>query len=621
MGVLRVPVEAAPMLQATALTPAPTEEIIINEVSWGGTIASEDDDWIELYNPNPDNTTFIDISGWRLVSASGSLDIIFDPGTTIQGQSYFLIESRELATSVKANYIPAIPWTLNNSGDIIRLRKPDGSIVDTANGNGGAWPAGGSSPNNASMERYRALPDTDSIWTTYQGTNSGFTDAASNPINGTPGSQNLAASITPPTITTFTNVTPNPAAINSDVTFTISVSSVISTPTGIVSITVQNESEKCIVTLNNGTGNCKIQFATPGTKNITATYFPIAGDVDHPSSQATKTQQVLLLSTTKVESSLPDPSIAYQTVTVSVTVSGNSTTAPTGKVVISGANTSCTITLVTGIGNVGQGSCAVYFYSAGTKTIGAAYSGDTLYIPSNVTQSHVVTVASTATPYVYRTSTPAPLPPPPLVGINEFVPRPGHDWNNDGVINTGDEYIELINHGVVDVNLSGYSLDDEVNVGSAPYPLPAVIIKPGQRMVFYGSQTGIHLDDGGDAVRLNKANGQLVDAYNYTVAKYPDQSYCRLPDNGGLDDWNTDCYPTPGLKNTLNGNVGAVPLLPGSDGAKMVCPIGDNLPFAFALAECPSFGNIWSRFYWDKNGWFGEMIIPNRNSKWDVYVD
>ena len=35
------------------------------------------------------------------------------------------------------------------------------------------------------------------------------------------------------------------------------------------------------------------------------------------------------------------------------------------------------------------------------------------------------------------------------------VPRPGHDWNLDGVINTGDEYIELLNHGVIDVNLMG----------------------------------------------------------------------------------------------------------------------------------------------------------------------
>jgi hypothetical protein len=45
------------------------------------------------------------------------------------------------------------------------------------------------------------------------------------------------------------------------------------------------------------------------------------------------------------------------------------------------------------------------------------------------------------------------------------------------------------------------------------------------------------------------------------------------------------------------------------------------MPRDFILAECPSFGNIWSRYYWDKNGWLGEMIIPNVDSQWDVFAD
>jgi len=211
-----------------------------------------------------------------------------------------------------------------------------------------------------------------------------------------------------------------------------------------------------------------------------------------------------------------------------------------------------------------------------------------------------------------------PAPPPPLIGINEFVPRAGHDWNNDGLINTGDEYIELLNHGVIDVNLGGYSLDDEANVGSTPYRLPSVVLKPGQRMVFYGKDTGLLLGDGGDGVRLLKPNGQLGDAYNYTVVKYPDQSYCRLPDNGGLDDWNQNCFPTPGLQNALSGAFARPPTEKSDE--EPLCPIADNIPLDFAWAECPLFGNIWSRFYWDKNGWFGEKNIP-ANGKWDVYVD
>jgi len=216
------------------------------------------------------------------------------------------------------------------------------------------------------------------------------------------------------------------------------------------------------------------------------------------------------------------------------------------------------------------------------------------------------------------TRTPSPLPPPPLVAINEFVPRPGHDWNNDGAVNVGDEYIEILNHGVINVNLSGYSLDDEVNIGSSPYRLPSVTIEPGQRIVFYGSETGLLLSDGGDGVRLLKPNGQLADAYNYFIVNYPDQSFCRLPDNGGLDDWNKNCFPTPGLQNSLSGFSVNPPV---DVGDAVLCPIADTLPNGFTLAECPPFGNIWRPSFWDRPGWYGEKYLPESSGKWPVFAD
>ena len=173
-------------------------------------------------------------------------------------------------------------------------------------------------------------------------------------------------------------------------------------------------------------------------------------------------------------------------------------------------------------------------------------SSSPLTVCGNPTPTPTATPPRTATPRPSPTRTPTPLPPPELVAINEFVPRPGHDWNNDGLFNTSDEFIEIINHGTISVDLDGYSLDDEVNLGSDPYSLPSVTLDPGERIVFYGSETGLLLSDGGDGVRLLAPNGGLVDAFNYTVVNYPDQSYCRLPDNGGLDDWNRNCFPTPG---------------------------------------------------------------------------
>jgi hypothetical protein len=186
------------------------------------------------------------------------------------------------------------------------------------------------------------------------------------------------------------------------------------------------------------------------------------------------------------------------------------------------------------------------------------------------------------------------------------------------VVNVGDEYIEVLNHGVVNVNLSGYSLDDEVNVGSSPYSLPALTLRPGERYVFYGSETGLLLGDGGDGVRLLKPNGQLADAYNYTVVEWPDQSFCRLPDNGGADDWNQNCYPTPGVQNSLSAMTSEQP----GNVTDLYCPIADTLPDDFAEAECEPFGNnIWRPEFWDQTGWFGDQVLPGINTKWPVFAN
>lgn len=241
--------------------------------------------------------------------------------------------------------------------------------------------------------------------------------------------------------------------------------------------------------------------------------------------------------------------------------------------------------------------------------------------PGYANWAYTVTPTASPRPTDTKPRTPTRVPtlaPQPLVAINEFVPRPGHDWNLDGEVNVEDEYIEIINHGTINVTLSGYTLDDEANIGSKPYSLPALTIKPGERLVFYGSETGLLLSDGGDGVRLLRPNGQLMDAYNYTVARYSDQSYCRLPDNGGLDDWNQNCYPTPGLQNSLGGSV----FVPAYGVDLPFCPIADTLPDDFVLAECIPFGNnIWRWAFWDETGWYGEKVIPGIENRRDVFVD
>jgi len=215
----------------------------------------------------------------------------------------------------------------------------------------------------------------------------------------------------------------------------------------------------------------------------------------------------------------------------------------------------------------------------------------------------------------------APAPVIILLGrpiINEFLARPGFDWNQDGKVNVDDEFIEIKNIGNADISISGWTLDDEANLGSNPFTLPAINLKVGERKVFYGLQTNILLSDGGDTVRLINPSGKIFDSYTYPIAKIEDHSFCRLVDGNGS--WFDDCLPTPNFTNTREG---VVPSLPGGGVFESpVCDLPDTLPADFLFAECRGFGaNIWDSFYWDKFGWQGTQYIPGQMSKWESFVE
>ncbi|RJP52626.1 MAG: lamin tail domain-containing protein, partial [Anaerolineaceae bacterium] len=202
--------------------------ILINEVAWAGTIASSDDEWIEFYNTG---LTPIDLSlGWRLVADDGSPDITLTG--TIGASDYFLLERGSgNATNVMENQ--TFTGSLGDIDEILRLRAPDGTVVDTANSDGGAWPAGISSP-ASSMERVGTVTDGNLSWSTFQGASS-VLDAGGNAINGSPKGQNAMLNVTP----TFTpSITPSPTNTftpTSTLTFTPSITP---TPAGLRSVII-----------------------------------------------------------------------------------------------------------------------------------------------------------------------------------------------------------------------------------------------------------------------------------------------------------------------------------------------------------------------------------------------
>ena len=590
---------------------------------------------------------------------------------------------------------------MDDGGDTLYLYAPNGAdydLIDTANNNGGAWPAG-IAAGYGSMERYGAYTDSDFVWVTNKIADpANSTDFRSNPIYGTPKAKNWAETITPITTTTITSDDPDPSVPGLAVNVTVSVTGGPFVPAG--KVTIVGGNQICTLTLNNGMGNCNLNFATVGAKTLTATYTHTSNHTDSsatetheviqgiqttttittispdpavvdsnikitvkvdPSSGSTKpngkveitgadtncnitlangvgncnirfnsigaktitaqfngdgvfipskdttTTDVYLASTTTITNDTPDPSKVNQAVAVTVTVSGNAAN-PTGEVEITGASTNCTITL----NDNGIGSCNVNFTTSGTKTLRASYSGDSLYAVSSDTESHSVSFSTTGSTTTGSGS--STVPPPPILGISEFLPRPGYDWNNDGVVDVRDEFIEIINAGRVDVNLNAYRLDDEANLGSSPYTLPNLTLKPDERAVFYGSETGILLSDAGDSVRLLKGS-TVIDAYTYGVVAYPDQSWCRVPDRLGY--WNHPCFPTPNNPNALTGTT---PLPSGGPTGYRppVCLLPDTTPKVFVYAECEAGGGgIWNRQFWDDAD-ASEQLKLDEAQKWET---
>jgi hypothetical protein len=220
----------------------------------------------------------------------------------------------------------------------------------------------------------------------------------------------------------------------------------------------------------------------------------------------------------------------------------------------------------------------------------------------------IFTVTPTLTPSPTRTPTRAPTAIPGNVVLNEFLPHPRSDWNGDGTVDTGDEFIEIINMGTISINVSKWKLDN--GAGSAnSFALPNLTLLPRQIAVFYHADTGIGLSDVGSSVRLLKPDGRTADIYNYPFVTAADRAWCRLPD--GTGGWGFVCQPTPGKPNEAakSGSPGAGT----GETAGSVC-IKNLAPATILAAECNSPGGKIVG-----EGATGEIWLKNR-LKFGVFV-
>ena len=228
----------------------------------------------------------------------------------------------------------------------------------------------------------------------------------------------------------------------------------------------------------------------------------------------------------------------------------------------------------------------------------------------------VLTSTPTSTPTRTPTRTPTHIPTilPGDVVINEFLPHPHTDWNGDGTATTGDEYIEIIYMGTESISLKNWKLDNGYD-SSSPYTLPNVTLLPHQIAVFYHSDTGISLSDGGSTVRLLKPDGRTADIQTYPAVTTADQTWCHLPDGSGT--WAFACLPTPGKPNTAIRSGTPMPgSTPKAGGANTepACLI-DSVPQSILSAECNSPGTK----MWGETG-DGTFWLVSR-WKWNVFVE
>jgi hypothetical protein len=489
--------------------------VLINEVAWGGTLASPHDEWIELHNPGASS---IDLAGWRL---SDGGDISIRLSGEIPPYSYFLLERTDDTTvsNLIANQI--YTGSLRNDGETLLLTDPQGTLIDSANMVGGGWPAGDASI-PASMER-RGGQDLPGNWGTSTGSGFGV-DASGHPIHGTPRHLNSFFTQTPsPTPTSTPTSTPPDVAANPG---DVRINEVAWAGT------LASASDEWIELYN----------TLETDINLEGWVLNDGGDLRVELIGILAANSFFLLERTDDQTITDIP--ANQIYNGSLRNSGETLFLydPQGQMVDS-ANLAGNAWPA---GDAGRRASMERYGAEDASGSWRTFNGLNrcgLDAAGNHIQGTPLRTNSIHFP------TPVPTWIPGRVVINEVLIRPRYDWEGTGGVTTGDEFIELYNKGPSDVYVRGWWLDDGENQGSRPYDLPGVTIQAGGYAVFFRSKTRIALNDSGDIVRLMDPDGKLIDQIRYTKVKAYNLSYGRLPD--GSTNLVYGLWPTPGRGNLL----------------------------------------------------------------------
>lgn len=124
-----------------------------------------------------------------------------------------------------------------------------------------------------------------------------------------------------------------------------------------------------------------------------------------------------------------------------------------------------------------------------------------------------------------------PVPAGPAALLNEVFASPKEDANGDGAVSSRtDEFVEIMNVGAADLDLSGWSVSDSAMLrlkfaaGTKVGAGKALVVFGGGDPAKFGSlggavvrvaKSGLGLNDTGDSVTLKDAKGKVVDSLKY----------------------------------------------------------------------------------------------------------
>jgi FtsP/CotA-like multicopper oxidase with cupredoxin domain len=220
-----------------------------------------------------------------------------------------------------------------------------------------------------------------------------YTPVAGTVLNA--GNQTLSVSFAPTVTTNFGPATATVTLVVNRAALTITASSLA---------LVFGQPVPAITPLYTGLVNGNLAPATPPTCSTTATSTSVpavypsscsgAADPNYTISYVAGTVTIAKASTvTTITSTVPNPSIRGQIVTVSFKVAPPFTGIPTGNVTV----TASTGEVCTGALAAGTGSCTITFLTGGSRTLTASYPGDTNFLASAGTGTQLVSSVDLST--------------------------------------------------------------------------------------------------------------------------------------------------------------------------------------------------------------------------------